>query len=83
MDGAAKTATGEKLSREEIWRRHPNEWVVLVDTDRSNMVTTAGVVYGHSPIRDEARGLRACAIFWTGRIRSPTTRSGPMFTARF
>jgi hypothetical protein len=69
-------ATGEKLSREEIWRRYPDEWVVLVDTDRSNMTTTADVVYGHSPCREEARaisrGLRSCAVFRTGKIRSPS-----------
>jgi len=75
-DATTETATtGEKLVLEEIWRRYPNEWVVLVDTERSNMVTTAGVVYGHSPNRDDARALsrhlRACAIFWTGEIRSP------------
>jgi hypothetical protein len=64
----------EKLSLEEIWRRHPNEWVVLVDTDWDGMRTTQGVVYGHSPSRKGAsaisRGLKSCAIFWTGKIQS-------------
>jgi hypothetical protein len=78
MDDAKKVepaAMGEKLSLEEIWRRYPNEWVVLVDTDWVNMTTTAGVVYGHSPDREQARAisrpLRACAVFWTGKIGGP------------
>ena len=69
-------AVGEKLSIEEIERRYPNEWVVLVDTERTNMTTRAGVVYAHSPRRADARaaarGLPAVAIFWTGEIQSPT-----------
>lgn len=79
MADAAKRATegeGEKLPLAEIWRRYPNEWVVLVDTDWVHMKVTEGVVYAHSPTRSEAgavaRGLRECAIFWTGKIQSPT-----------
>ena len=67
---------GERLSIEEIERRYPNEWVVLVDTERTSMTTRAGVVYAHSPRRAEARaaayGLPAVAIFWTGEVQSPT-----------
>ena len=67
---------GERLTIEEIELRYPNEWVVLIDTERTNMTTRAGVVYAHSPRRAEARaaahGLAAVAIFWTGEMKSPT-----------
>lgn len=73
---SAADSTAEKLPLDEIWRRYPDEWVVLVDTDRTNTRTTHGVVYAHSRSRREAaamsRGLRDWAIFWTGEIQSPT-----------
>lgn len=79
MSGAARpgnTGADEKFPLDEIWRRYPNEWVVLVDTDWVDMRVTEGVVYAHCPTRSEAgaiaRGLRDCAIFWTGKIQSPT-----------
>jgi len=76
MANAAEAANpGEKLSREEIWRRYPNEWVILVDCDWVNCMTTAGVVYGHSPDKKEARrmakGLRDYGFYWTGEMVSP------------
>jgi hypothetical protein len=69
-------SSGEKLSVDEIWKRFPDEWVVLVDTEQApNGNTIAGVVHGHSPKRAGAsaisRGLRSCAIFWTGKMQSP------------
>src|SRR5438309_1481422 len=64
--------SAEKLSIEEIWRRYPNEWVVLVDTDWDGVQETEGVVFAHSPKKDEARaaarGLRLGALYWTGEI---------------
>jgi hypothetical protein len=68
-------SSGEKLTIEEIWRRYPNEWVVLTDTDWDGARETEGFVYAHSPKKDEARaaarGLRSCALYWTGKIQSP------------
>jgi hypothetical protein len=46
---------GGKLSVDEIWKRFPNEWVVLVDTEQApNGETIVGVVHGHSPTREGA-----------------------------
>jgi hypothetical protein len=67
---------GELLPWSEIQRRYPNEWVVLVDTDWTDMKVTVGVVHAHSPSKktayDLSKGLREVAIFWTGATRSPT-----------
>ena len=67
---------GEKLSIQEIERRYPDEWVVLVDTDWVGMKKiTEGVVVAHSPSKREAYemacGLRSVAVLWTGKIQSP------------
>lgn len=73
--GVQSHTSGEVLSWDEIRRRYPDEWVVLVDSDWTNMVTTSGVVYAHA--RDKktayelARGLREVAIFWTGELHNP------------
>jgi hypothetical protein len=69
-------SSGEKLSVDEIWKRFPDEWVVLIDTEQArNGDTIAGIVHGHSPKKGEAlavaRGIRSCAIFWTGKRQSP------------
>lgn len=66
---------GDSLTIDEIARRYPDEWVVLVDMESSNMTTTAGVVHAHSPHKREAwamaEGLREVGVFWTGKKRSP------------
>jgi hypothetical protein len=67
LSNVESTGTEEKLPLDEIWRRYPNEWVVLIDTDWDGVQETAGVVYAHSLSRKEAgtlaSGLRNCAIF--------------------
>ena len=74
-------APDERLSMGEIDRRYPNEWVVLVDSDWTGMVTRSAVVAAHSPSKKEAltaskalraAGVRHLAIFWTGPKMSPT-----------
>ena len=62
------------LVREEIKRRHPNEWVCLVDEEAPNMgKVTSGVVYAHDPDRNlllsKQRHLKSAAILWTGKKR--------------
>lgn len=64
----------DKLPWNEIKRRHPNEWVALVDVEWPEMKQiTAGVVFAHSPRREELlkmqRGLRSAAILFTGKKR--------------
>jgi hypothetical protein len=62
---------GEKLTREEIYRRYPDQWVALVDYDFPNMQVTAGIVYAHHPdravIRQMTYHLLNAAILWTGK----------------
>jgi hypothetical protein len=78
MNEAQKAALSvpARLAWKEICARHADEWVVLVDAELIQTRTVAGVVYAHSPSRREAgrlaSGLRDCAIFWTGKIESPT-----------
>jgi hypothetical protein len=68
----------ERLSWDEIKRRHPNEWVVLVDDDfvENHMVLSRGVVFAHSPdrrvIMDRSRHLPSAAIRYTGKRGSFT-----------
>lgn len=64
----------EKLTWDEIKRRYPDEWVALVDYEWPEMRhVTEGVVYAHSPSRDELhklqRGLTDAAILFTGKKR--------------
>jgi hypothetical protein len=73
----------EKLSREEIWRRYPNEWVVLIDLDVADMKVRGGVVRAHGPdratLREVIKGLTTeTAVFWTG----PRTASGEVPVSR-
>lgn len=66
----------EKLTWDEIKRRHPDEWVALVDyewpDDRG--VPDSGVVYAHSPdharLMEMHRHLQEAAIVWTGKTRA-------------
>jgi hypothetical protein len=63
---------GEMLSFEEIWRRYPDEWVVLVETGWNGWTSTRGVVYAHAKTRKEispvAKELNRCAVYWTGDV---------------
>ncbi len=77
MDSVAATInTGDLAPWDEIKAQYPEEWVVLVGIDWSNMTVDAGVVFAHSPDKKTAyalaKGLRKCAILWTGEIRPPT-----------
>ncbi|MSP62604.1 MAG: hypothetical protein EXR72_20195 [Myxococcales bacterium] len=71
----ADSDLGKLLTIEEIERRYPDEWVVLVDTDWDGGKTTQGVLFAHDPRRrvvaEASRGLRRCAIFSTGKPVSP------------
>src|SRR4051812_40116777 len=63
----------EKLTIEEIERRYPDQWVVIVDIedDRPRRLLVAGVVVAHGPSRQALRpisqGYRDCALRWTGK----------------
>ena len=75
----------ERLTWDEIRRRHPDEWVVLVESDwfdeRSFKLRSA-IVFGHSPRRTEVSPTvkraystyREVGTFWTGPIRGPIPR---------
>lgn len=73
----------EKLSIEEIERRFPNEWVLIVDYDFESprMRLTAGFVRAHGPSRAAlhalARSFRRCATHWTGPVRDPIKQWRP------
>jgi hypothetical protein len=69
----------EKLTWDEIKRRYPDEYVVLVDAewDGSLPEVRAGVVLGHAKTNEElvasTKGLvagREIAILFTGEVRS-------------
>ena len=66
---------GELLTWTEIKARYPDEWVVLVDSDWSKMITEDGVVVAHhrdrKMLRDLIRSLPECAIMWTGKRVAP------------
>ena len=65
-----------RLSIEEIERRYPNQWVVIIDYEFEPARTelTTGVVYAHGPSREAlrpiARGFRHRALRWTGEIKN-------------
>jgi hypothetical protein len=71
-------ADTEMLSWDEIRKRYPDEWVILVDyscDDNEDII--AAVVYDHSPDRDELytrcaqdpNHPRSVAALFTGEIR--------------
>lgn len=63
----------DKMTWDEIKRRHPEEWVALVETDWPDNVgePLAGVVYAHSPdhaeLIEKQKHLKFAAIVWTGK----------------
>ncbi len=64
----------KKLTWSEIKTKYPDEWVALINVEWPQMrQITGGVVYAHSPHRDELlkmqRGLESAAILFTGRKR--------------
>lgn len=77
MDPVEPIIETERVYRtmEEIYRRYPNEWVVIVDCDAPGMVMQGGVVHAHCPNRKALspiiRSLWDCGIYWTGKKRHP------------
>lgn len=65
----------DKLSWDEIKRRYPDEWVVLVEYSfDDNEDLTDGVVYAHGPNRRQVYascrgGPHRTAVRYTGEIR--------------
>ena len=65
----------EKLTWDEIKRRHPDEWVMLVDyAFNENEDLTVGVVYDHDAARDAlydrcSQAPSPVAVLYTGEIR--------------
>lgn len=65
----------DKLGWDEIERRYPDEWVVLVDyTFDDNEDLIDGVVYAHGPDRSQAYagcrgGPQSTAVRYTGETR--------------
>lgn len=75
----------ERLTWEEICRRLPDQWVVLVDigwvNDTDFDFTTAAVIAHHKHRRDASPDVKAArarnievGCFWTGDIRGPIPR---------
>ena len=81
----AVAVTVGRLGWDEICKRHPDEWVVLVDADWTNdrdFAFGSALVVGHSKSRRGASADVKAAFkrhnevgcFWTGEIRGPTPR---------
>jgi hypothetical protein len=79
------TAAHERLTWDEICRRFPDEWVVLVDADwvdEHNFEFENAYVFAHRESRREAtkdmgaacRQFENVGCFFTGRIRGPVPR---------
>lgn len=75
----------EPLTWEEICKRFPDEWVVLVDigwvNDTDFDFTTAAVIAHHKHRRDASPDVKAArtrnaeaGCFWTGEMRAPVPR---------
>jgi hypothetical protein len=71
-------STPEKLSWDEIRKRYPDEWVILVDYSfDDNEAIIAAVVHDHSPDRDQLYARcandpdqpRSVATRFTGEFR--------------
>jgi hypothetical protein len=67
----------EKLSWDEIRKRYPDEWVILLDVDGDDLEPEirAGVVYKHCKHRDqllvgtkEALAGKSRTILYTGEV---------------
>ena len=80
----ATVSAPERLTWAEICHRHPDEWVVLIETewfDENNFEFGTAVVLGHSKGHNEVlrqtKSLRGdgvgFGIFFTGRARAPAT----------
>lgn len=81
------SAVFERLTWDEICRRFPDEWVVLVETDWVNDTDftfgTAVVVAHHKRRKQASPDIKAAFLchdevgcFWTGEISGPVPRFG-------
>ena len=81
----ASTGNPENLTWDEICRRLPNQWVVLVDIDWVNETdfefATAAVIAHHKHRKEASPHIKATrapgvevGCFWTGEIRGPIPR---------
>jgi hypothetical protein len=84
-EATAITHDAERLTWAEICKRFPDEWVVLVDADRTNdrdFEFGTALVVGPRRDRKEASidvkaaflNYRSVGCFWTGKIRGPLPR---------
>ena len=80
--GIKITANVERITWDEVCRRYPDEWVMLVDIDwvnETDFVFRSAIAVGHGPHRRDvfaqARalldGYSGFACYFTGRIRAP------------
>jgi hypothetical protein len=64
----------DKLSWDEIKRRYPDEWVVLVDYSVEGVDVAEGAVVAHSKSRDDVYDSlketrpRDCAVLYAGKV---------------
>jgi hypothetical protein len=84
-DVARASTSPETLTWEDICRRFPNEWVVVIDTDWVNDTDfdfrSATVIARHKQRKDASPDIKAArardlevGCFWTGEIRGPIPR---------
>jgi hypothetical protein len=82
---ALTAVANERLTWDEICKRFPDEWVVLVDTSWENDIDFdfgTAVVLAHHKIRKAASPDVKAAFgshdevgcFWTGEVRAPVPR---------
>ena len=82
---SAVTDNPERLTWDEICKRFPDEWVVLVDIDWVNETDfefgRAAVIGRHKRRRDASPDIKATrarnievGYFWTGEIHGPIPR---------
>jgi len=75
------TVVSEKLTWDEIKRRHPDEWVALVEDDWPDTLPEplSGIVYAHSPdhktLIEMQRHLKDAAILWTGKTQGEALKA--------
>ncbi len=85
-DARINVAAAERLTWDEICKRYPNEWVVLVQFDSPGdemdlEFKTAVVIARHKTRKGASRDVKAAfqhhdevGSFWTGKIVAPISR---------
>ncbi|MBI4862199.1 MAG: hypothetical protein HY815_18365 [Candidatus Riflebacteria bacterium] len=71
----------EKLPWDEIKKKFPDEWVVLVDYELDGDIPTNGVVLDHGSVKKEVyQRLREindeCFVLYTGKMRRGLVMGG-------